>query len=60
VWTGNFTCQPAFKSVDFGAPAAGLPNADRVREQGLVLPSNHSLSDEDIDYIWSTAEGFLA
>ena len=28
-------------------------------EQGLVLPSNHALSEEDIDYIWTTAEGFL-
>ena len=26
-------------------------------EQGLVLPSNHALGDDDIDYIWETAEG---
>ena len=29
-------------------------------EQGLVLPSNHALTDDDIDYIWTTAEGFLS
>ena len=28
-------------------------------EQGLILPSNHSLGDDDIDYIWATAEAFL-
>ena len=59
VWTGNVTRQPAFRNVSSRVPAGGLPNADRVMEQGLVLPSNHALSDEDIDYIWATAEDFL-
>ncbi len=40
-------------------PPGGLPNADRVMEQGLVLPSSHALADEDVDYIWETAEAFL-
>ena len=43
----------------YGAPEHGLPNADRVMEQGLILPSNHSLGDDDIDYIWSTAVTIL-
>ena len=60
VWTGNALRQPAFKGVAHRAPAAGLPNADRVMEQGLVLPSNHNLTDDDVDYIWATAEGFLS
>jgi CDP-6-deoxy-D-xylo-4-hexulose-3-dehydrase len=59
VWTGNITRQPAFRSVPCRVPAAGLPNADDVMGQGLVLPSNHALSDDDIDYIWETAEAFL-
>ena len=59
VWTGNALRQPAFKGIAHRAPAGGLPNADRVMERGLVLPSNHSLTDDDIDYIWSTAEAFL-
>ena len=37
----------------------GLPNADRVMEQGLILPSNHGLDDDDIDYICVTAGAFL-
>ena len=28
-------------------------------DQGLILPSNHSLNADDIDYIWATAESFL-
>jgi CDP-6-deoxy-D-xylo-4-hexulose-3-dehydrase len=60
VWTGNVTRQPAFKGVAHRVPAGGLPNADRVMEQGLILPSNHALDDNDIDHIWATAEDFLA
>ncbi len=60
VWTGNATRQPAFSEVPHRVPLGGLPNADRVMEQGLVLPSNHALGDEDIDYIWAMAEEFLS
>ena len=59
VWTGNVLRQPAFKGIAHRAPAGGLPNADRVMEQGLILPSNHSLHDDDIDYIWATAQAAL-
>jgi CDP-6-deoxy-D-xylo-4-hexulose-3-dehydrase len=59
VWTGNALRQPAFKDIAHRAPEGGLPNADRVMEQGLILPSNHSLDDDEIDYIWATAEAVL-
>ena len=59
VWTGNAVRQPAFKGVDHRVPSGGLPNADRVMEQGVILPSNHALDDDDIDYIWQTASSFL-
>jgi CDP-6-deoxy-D-xylo-4-hexulose-3-dehydrase len=59
VWTGNALRQPAFRRIPHRAPDGGLPNTDRVMEQGLILPSNHSLSGEDIDFIWTTAEAFL-
>jgi len=60
VWTGNVTRQPAFRGAPYRVPPDGLPNADEVMEQGLVLPSNHGLDDDDIDYIWATAEDFLS
>jgi dTDP-4-amino-4,6-dideoxygalactose transaminase len=59
VWTGNARRQPAFRSIECREPKAGLPNTDRVMEQGLIFPSNHSLSDEDVDYVWATAEAYL-
>ncbi len=59
IWTGNVTRQPAFRNLSCRVPSRGLPNADRVMEQGVVLPSSHGLSDEDIDYIWATAQDFL-
>jgi len=55
VWTGNALRQPAFKHVAHRAPAGGLPNADRVMAQGVILPSNHGLGDAEIDYIWEVA-----
>jgi CDP-6-deoxy-D-xylo-4-hexulose-3-dehydrase len=59
VWTGNATRQPAFKDKPHRQPAGGLPNADRVMEQGIVLPNNHSMSDDDCAYIGECLEGFL-
>ncbi len=59
VWTGNATRQPAFRDVPYRQPAAGLPNADRVMEWGLVLPNNHSMGDEDCSYIGECIEEFV-
>jgi CDP-6-deoxy-D-xylo-4-hexulose-3-dehydrase len=59
VWTGNVTRQPMMRGQTSRVPAAGLPNADRVMEWGVVLPNNHAMSDEDSAYIGSCVEGFL-
>src|SRR3954447_21122054 len=59
VWTGNVTRQPAFAEVPHRLPDGGLPNADRVMEQGLILPSNHGLDDDDLEYLCVTAGEFL-
>jgi CDP-6-deoxy-D-xylo-4-hexulose-3-dehydrase len=60
VWTGNATRQPAFSKHPFRQPAAGLPNADRVMERGLILPNNHSMTDDDCDYLGECLDGFVA
>jgi CDP-6-deoxy-D-xylo-4-hexulose-3-dehydrase len=59
VWTGNVTRQPAFRNAPHRVPPGGLPNADRVMEWGLVLPNNHSMSNDDCAYIGECLEGFL-
>ena len=60
VWTGNVTRQPAFASVAHRVAPGGLANADRVMEQGLILPCNHAIDDDGIAYICATADAFLA
>jgi CDP-6-deoxy-D-xylo-4-hexulose-3-dehydrase len=60
VWTGNALRQPAFKGIPHRAASGGYPNADRVMEQGLVLPANHGVTDDDVDHIWDTTAAFLA
>jgi CDP-6-deoxy-D-xylo-4-hexulose-3-dehydrase len=60
VWTGNATRQPAFRDVPHRVPAGGLPNADRVMEQGLVLPNSHAMDDDDCHYIGECLAGFVA
>jgi CDP-4-dehydro-6-deoxyglucose reductase, E1 len=62
VWTGNVTRQPAFKDVPHRIASADgtLPNADRVMQQGLILPCNHAIDDEGVEYICHVAEQFLA
>lgn len=59
VWTGNVTRQPAFKNKPHRIAPGGLPNADRVMETGLILPCNHAIDDEGIEYICHHAEQFL-
>jgi len=60
VWTGNAARQPAFRDRPHRLPAAGLPNADRVMEWGLILPNNHSMTDDDCAWIGECLEGFVA
>jgi len=60
VWTGNVTRQPAFADTEFRVAPGGLGNADRVMETGLILPCNHAIDDEGIEYICHHAREFLA
>lgn len=59
VWTGNALRQPAFAGIEHRAPAAGLPNADRVMDRGVVLPCNHAMDDADAEHVAATAMAFL-
>ncbi|CAB4746232.1 MAG: aminotransferase class I/II-fold pyridoxal phosphate-dependent enzyme [Actinobacteria bacterium] len=59
VWTGNVTRQPAFADKPHRIAPGGLPNADRVMESGLILPCNHAIDDEGIEYICHHAQQFL-
>jgi CDP-6-deoxy-D-xylo-4-hexulose-3-dehydrase len=60
VWSGNAARQPFFKNVTYRVPPGGLPNADRVMEWGITLPSSHGLDDEDIAWVAESVDSFLA
>jgi dTDP-4-amino-4,6-dideoxygalactose transaminase len=51
VWTGNILRQPGFAGIEHRAPADGFPNADRVMDRGLSLPTHHSLTSDDVGYL---------
>ncbi|MGI9578769.1 MAG: DegT/DnrJ/EryC1/StrS family aminotransferase [Microthrixaceae bacterium] len=59
VWTGNAARQPAFRDKPHRTPPGGLPNADRVMEWGVVLPNNHSMTDDDSAWIGECVASFL-
>jgi CDP-6-deoxy-D-xylo-4-hexulose-3-dehydrase len=59
VWTGNATRQPMMKGVEWKAPPDGLPHADRIMEAGFVLPCNHGMGDEHIDFVTGRLAAFL-
>ena len=60
VWTGNVTRQPMMRGVTYRADPAGHPNADRVMEHALLLPSNHGLTDADVDFVCSAVQDVVA
>jgi CDP-6-deoxy-D-xylo-4-hexulose-3-dehydrase len=60
VWTGNVTRQPMMKGVTYRVPTDGLPNSDRVMEAGMLLTCSHGTGDEELDYMATHLEKFLA
>jgi CDP-6-deoxy-D-xylo-4-hexulose-3-dehydrase len=51
VWTGNILRQPGFAGIEHRAPAGGFPNADRVMERAISLPTHHAMTSDDLGYV---------
>ena len=51
VWTGNILRQPGFAGIEHRAPAAGLPNCDRVMDRSMSLPIHHGLDADHMGFI---------
>jgi CDP-6-deoxy-D-xylo-4-hexulose-3-dehydrase len=51
VWTGNILRQPGFVDIEHRAPKGGFPNADRITNTALSLPSHNSLTSDDLGYL---------
>ena len=56
VWTGNILRQPGFADIPHRAPSDGLPNADRVMDHSLSLPTHHGLTSDDLGYLVESVE----
>lgn len=59
VWSGNITRQPGFAKIERREPEDGFPNADRVMEHALMLPTHQGLTDEDVAYVIDVLEQTL-
>ncbi len=51
VWTGNILRQPGFAGIEHRAPTDGFPNANRVMDRSLSLPTHQSLTSDDVGYL---------
>lgn len=60
VWSGNVTRHPMMRGVVFRTPAGGLPNADRVMRNGMILPCSHGLTDAMLDYVVEQIDAFVS
>lgn len=56
VWTGNILRQPGFADIPHRAPPDGFPNADRITERSLSLPSHNGLTSDDLGYLVETLD----
>jgi CDP-4-dehydro-6-deoxyglucose reductase, E1 len=59
IWSGNITRHPMMAGVDYRTPDHGLPGADRVMRQGMILPCSHGLTDEELEYVCTRIDDFL-
>jgi CDP-6-deoxy-D-xylo-4-hexulose-3-dehydrase len=60
VWTGNATRQPFMKGVEHRQPEAGLPNADLVMTNAMLMSCSHGIGDDGITYVIEQLEAFVA
>jgi CDP-6-deoxy-D-xylo-4-hexulose-3-dehydrase len=59
VWSGNITRQPGFNTIARRDPKDGFPNADRVMESALMLPTHQGLSEDDVEYVVEVLDDLL-
>jgi CDP-6-deoxy-D-xylo-4-hexulose-3-dehydrase len=59
VWSGNITRQPGFNTIARRDPKDGFPNADRVMESALMLPTHQGLSEDDVEYVIEVLDDLL-
>jgi CDP-6-deoxy-D-xylo-4-hexulose-3-dehydrase len=51
VWTGNIVRQPGFAGIERREPGDGFPNADRITDRALSVPTHHALGSDDVGFM---------
>lgn len=59
VWSGNILRQPGFKDLPHRAPKDGFPNADRVMDHALALPTYHWMTSDDAARVVTAAQEWV-
>lgn len=60
VFAGNILKQPGFKKIENRKISAAFPNTDHIMKNGFVVACHHGLNDEQIAYLQSKINEFLA
>lgn len=60
IFSGNVTRQPMLRGLRFRADPKGLPNADRIMAQGVMLPCHPTVTDDDCAYLDEAIESFVS
>jgi CDP-6-deoxy-D-xylo-4-hexulose-3-dehydrase len=60
VFTGNILRQPGFKTIARREALGGYPGADAVTRGGFVVGCHQGLTEEQLAYVYQTAEDFFA
>jgi len=59
VWSGNILRQPGFAHIPHRVPVDGLPNADRVMDHALALPTYHWMPSDDVGRVVTAVEEWV-
>ena len=60
IFTGNAVRQPMMKGIEYRVDPEGYPNADKVMENGLMLPCHPTMTKDDCEYLYEVLEEFIA
>jgi len=59
IFTGTILKQPAFKTIKHRKAVRSFRVSDYVMKNGFLIGAHHGLTDEQMDYLQDTLQGFL-
>jgi CDP-6-deoxy-D-xylo-4-hexulose-3-dehydrase len=59
IFSGNITRHPMMKGHEYRVHPDGLPNADQIMENGIMLPCHPTMTPEDCRYLYQVIDDFI-